>query len=280
MQTIAFIGGGNMATALIGGLVAAGHEGRSIIVVEPVEAQRRDLCERFGVEAIEVIGPALARASMVVWAVKPQVFGAAAAKCASHVRGALQVSVMAGVRSDAIAAATGSERVVRVMPNTPALIGKGVAGVFARPAVSRDDRASVDAVLAPTGAVVWLEREDELDAITALSGSGPAYVFHLVEAMVAAAREMGVPDDRARTLAVHTVAGAAALAAASNESAEVLRRNVTSPGGTTAAAMAVLEKRGVEAAFIEAILAARDRARELGEEFGATPDAPGDRAAS
>jgi pyrroline-5-carboxylate reductase len=184
------------------------------------------------------------------------------------VRDALHLSVMAGIRSDAIAAATGTERVVRAMPNTPALIGQGVAGVFARAAASELDRALVESLLAPTSEVVWVDREDALDAVTALSGSGPAYVFHLIEAMLAAAREMGLPDAEAKRLAVQTVAGAAALAARTAEPPETLRRNVTSPGGTTHAAMTVLDERGMKAALIAAILAARDRARELGGEFG------------
>lgn len=271
MQTIAFIGGGNMASAIVGGLVAGGRRGDSIIVVEPGQAQRQLLVERFGVKALSAADPSLDAAGLVVWAVKPQLFRVAAAPCAPHVGRALQLSVMAGIRSDAIAAATGSERVVRAMPNTPALIGQGVAGVFARPAVSAEDRERIEAVLAATGAIVWVEREDALDAVTALSGSGPAYVFHLIEAMLAAAREMGLPDAEAKRLAVQTVAGAAALAAGSSETPEVLRRNVTSPGGTTHAAMTLLEARGVKAAFIDAILAARDRARELGDEFGRTP---------
>ena len=183
---------------------------------------------------------------------------------------ALQLSVMAGIRSDAIAAATGSERVVRAMPNTPALIGQGIAGAFARAAVSESERAQVDALLTPTGRLVWVDREEALDAVTALSGSGPAYVFHLVEAMLAAAREMGLPDAAAKELALQTIAGAAALAERSDESPETLRRNVTSPAGTTHAAMTVLELRGMKSALVEAILAARDRARELGDEFDAS----------
>ena len=271
MQRIAFIGGGNMASAIVGGLIAAGRAPHTLIVVEPGAAQRQLLAERFGVAPLAVADSSLATAGLIVWAVKPQFFAVAAAPCAPHVAGALQLSVMAGIRSDAIAAATRSERVVRAMPNTPALIGQGVAGVFARPAVSRDDRLRVETALAPTGGIVWLDREEALDAVTALSGSGPAYVFHLIEAMLAAAREMGLPEAEARSLAVRTVAGAAALAAASTETPEVLRRNVTSPGGTTQAAMTLLELRGVKDAFVAAILAARDRARELGDEFGAAP---------
>jgi pyrroline-5-carboxylate reductase len=260
-----------MASAIVGGLIAGGRAGNSIIVVEPGQAQRRLLSDRFGVATLPAADASLKAAELVVWAVKPQLFRTAAAPCAPYVGGALQLSVMAGIRSDAIAAATGSERVVRAMPNTPALIGQGIAGVFGRPAVSAQDRERVEAVLAPAGGIVWVDEEDALDAVTALSGSGPAYVFHLIEAMLAAAREMGLPETEARRLAVQTVAGAAALAAAASDTPEVLRKNVTSPGGTTQAAMDVLEARGAKDAFVAAILAARDRARELGDEFGATP---------
>ena len=215
MRNIVFIGGGNMAQALVGGLVKA--------------------------------------------------FDAAAAPCAGHVAQALQVSVMAGVRSDAIVAATGSERVIRVMPNTPALIGQGIAGLFARAAVTDDDRADAIALLAPTGELIWVGEEVQLDAVTALSGSGPAYVFLLLEALTEAGRQMGLPAPVARRLAEQTVAGSAALAAASPDSPAELRRIVTSPGGTTEAAMAVLDTRGARDAFIAAVLAARAKAEALGK---------------
>lgn len=268
MRTTAFIGGGNMASALVGGLLASGHAPTAILIVEPAESRRIWLHERFGVEALAAADASLASAEVVVWAVKPQLFREAAAPCAPHVGQALQLSVMAGVRSDAIAAATGCERVVRAMPNTPALIGQGIAGLFARPAVSEEDRRRVDALLEPTGATIWFEGEEALDAVTALSGSGPAYVFYVIEAMIQAGTATGLGADDARRLAIATVAGAAALAAASAEPIETLRRNVTSPGGTTHAAMAELERSGVAAAFVTAIEAARQRARELGDEFG------------
>jgi len=270
MQTIAFIGGGNMATALIGGLLDAGRAPGSILVIEPDEARRRLLRERFGVTGDAAATGPLESAELVVWAVKPQIFRAAAAPCKMYVGAALQLSVMAGIRSDAIAAATGAARIVRAMPNTPALIGQGVAGVFAGEAVTTEDRARIESLLAPTGEIVWVDSEEALDAVTALSGSGPAYVFHVIESMLAAATAMGLPEAQAKRLAVQTLAGAAALAARSDESAETLRRNVTSPGGTTQAAMTLLEQHGVKAAFVAAILAARDRARELGDEFGAS----------
>jgi pyrroline-5-carboxylate reductase len=268
MRAIAFIGGGNMASALVGGLVEAGRAPGSILVVDPVREQRELLAERFGVTVLAAADASLQAAELVVWAIKPQVFRAAAAPCEPYLAGALHVSVMAGIRSGAVAAATGALRVVRAMPNTPALIGQGIAGVFARAAVTADDRAQVESLLAPTGELIWVDREEALDAVTALSGSGPAYVFHVIEAMLAAAREMGLPEAQAKRLALQTLAGATALAARSAEPPEALRRSVTSAGGTTQAAMTVLEQRGVKAAFVEAIMAARDRARELGDEFG------------
>jgi len=269
MDMIAFIGGGNMASAIIGGLRKNGRDGSTIVVVDPGETQRAKLANEFGVRALAAADVSLAQASLVVWAVKPQFFAAAAAPCAVHVRNALQLSVMAGIRSDAIARASGSERVVRAMPNTPALIGRGISGLYARAAVGASERAQVDAVLAPTGQTVWVDREEDLDAVTALSGSGPAYVFYFVEAMIAAAQQMGLSQEQGKQLALATFAGATELAATSDEPPQVLRERVTSKGGTTHAALTSLEASGVKAAFITALRAAQQRARELGDEFGA-----------
>jgi pyrroline-5-carboxylate reductase len=261
---IAFIGGGNMAGALIGGLLQAGHPADAIAVVEPAAGQRERLAAQFGVAARPDADGALRDAALVVWAVKPQVFAEAAAPCAPFVAGALQLSVMAGIRSDAVRDASGSERVVRAMPNTPALIGRGIAGLYARPAVGAGERARVERLLAPTGTCLWVAREDDLDAVTALSGSGPAYVFFFLEAMMQAARDMGLPDAQGRELALATFAGATALARQSDEPPAVLRERVTSKGGTTAAALQVLGDAGVAEAFVRAIRAAERRARELG----------------
>ena len=268
MDTIAFIGGGNMASAIIGGLRKNGREGASIIVVDPGDAQRAKLASDFGVRVLASADASLAQASMVVWAVKPQLFAAAAVPCAPHVNAALQLSVMAGIRSDAIARASGSERVVRAMPNTPALIGRGISGLYARAAVDAAERARVDTVLAPTGQTLWVDREEDLDAVTALSGSGPAYVFYFVEAMIAAAQQMGLSAEQGKQLALATFAGATELAATSPEPPDVLRERVTSKGGTTHAALTSLEASGVKAAFVTALRAAQQRARELGDEFG------------
>ena len=269
MDTIAFIGGGNMASAIIGGMLKAGWPVDSVIVVEPFEAQRDKLRAELQVQALAAADASLAQAALVVWAVKPQLFTAAALPCAAHVGQALHLSVMAGIRSDAIAHATGSQRVVRAMPNTPALIGQGIAGLFACDAVTPAEKAQIEALLAPTGETLWVAREDDLDAVTALSGSGPAYVFYFVEAMMQAALEMGLSATQGRRLALATFAGATALAQQSEDPPELLRERVTSKGGTTFAALAAMEADGVKSAIVRAVKSAQVRARELGDEFGA-----------
>lgn len=270
-RVVAFVGGGNMASALIGGLVAAGTSAADILVVEPFEAQRDKLAQQFGLRALPSADDRLARAGTVVWAVKPQSFAEAAAPCRAHVAGALQLSVMAGIRTDALVRASGSGAVVRAMPNTPALIGRGIAGLFATAGVSQAARARVERLLAPTGATLWFERESDLDAVTALSSSGPAYVFYVLEAMMAAAERMGLTAAQGRQLALATFDGATELARRSHETPQALRAQVTSKGGTTHAAITSLEADGVGAAFVKALRAAEQRARELGDEFGRAP---------
>jgi pyrroline-5-carboxylate reductase len=263
---LVFIGGGNMAGAIVGGLLNSGWPAAAAMVVEPLEAQRERLRQSHpDLTLLAQADARLARAQLVLWAVKPQSFAEAAAPCRAHVGGALQLSVMAGVRCAAIQAATGSARVVRAMPNTPALIGQGIAGLFALAGVSGDERALVERVLQPTGSLLWVEREEMLDAVTALSGSGPAYVFYFIEAMVEAGVEMGLPAEQARRLAQETFAGAAALAMRSSEPPAVLRERVTSKGGTTHAAISSLEGDAVKAAFMRALHAARQRAEQLGQ---------------
>ena len=265
---IAFIGGGNMASAILGGLIQRGLPAAQITVVEPFEAARAALREHHGIEALPAASAALAGSDLLVWAVKPQSFQAAAAPVAPHVGGALQLSVMAGIRSDAIARATGAARIVRCMPNTPALVGRGMTGLFAGPATSDADRALAETVIRTTGDALWVQREEQLDAVTALSGSGPAYVFYFLEAMQQAGAELGLSPEQARQLAVGTFAGGAHLAGASPEPLATLRERVTSKGGTTYAALTAMEQAGVKAAFVQAMHAACQRAKELGDEFG------------
>jgi pyrroline-5-carboxylate reductase len=268
-ERIAFIGGGNMASAIIGGLIKQGLAPGQIDVVEPLPEARDRLRSQFGLTAYAAPGAALAQAALVVWAVKPQTFKEAALQTRPHTTGALHLSVAAGIRSDSIARWLGTERVVRAMPNTPALVGKGMTALFARAAVSAAERERVQQVIDTTGAYLWVNEETQLDTVTALSGSGPAYVFYFIEAMTQAGFDMGLPREQALQLAVGTFAGAAELARKSDEPPEILRQRVTSKGGTTYAAITAMEQDGVKALFMRAMQAARERARELGDEFGA-----------
>ncbi len=268
-QGIAFIGGGNMASAIIGGLLKQGRPVSHIDVVEPFDEARAKLSSQFGISAHAKAGSFLSRADLVVWAVKPQTFKDAAAQTQAHTHAALHLSVAAGIRSNTIAQWMGSERIVRAMPNTPALIGKGITALFARAAVNAADKALVNQVLGSTGEVMWVNAEAHIDAVTALSGSGPAYVFYFLEAMRDAGAAMGLSPAQAYQLALATFSGATALAGASSDGPETLRQRVTSKGGTTFAALTSMEADGVKASFIAAMRAAQQRGKELGDEFGA-----------
>ena len=268
-RPVAFIGGGNMASAIIGGLLRVGVAPSQVEVVEPFAEARARLQSQFGVTAQERAGQALARVGLVVWAVKPQTFKEAALQVRDHTASALHLSVAAGIRSDSIAAWLGTDRIVRSMPNTPALVGMGMTALFARPGASADDQRLVEQVIATTGESLWVDQEAQLDAVTALSGSGPAYVFFFLEAMTKAGVEMGLSAQQAHRLAVGTFVGASELARASADPPEVLRQRVTSKGGTTYAAITSMEQDGMQALFVKALHAANARARELGDEFGA-----------
>ena len=264
---IAFMGGGNMASAIVGGLLRQGVAPERLRVVDPNPEVGQRLRAQ-GVPVDMAAGPALAQAQLVIWAVKPQVFAEAARPAVPHVAGALHLSVAAGITSDSIARWLGTQRVVRAMPNTPALVGLGQTGLYARASVSEADRRWVEEVLAVTGQTLWVAQEPLLDAVTALSGSGPAYFFYFVEAMVRAGTAMGLTEAQAKQLAVGTMAGAAELARASTESPAVLRERVTSKGGTTHAALSHMAEMHVGAHFEEALEKARARAQAMGQEFG------------
>jgi pyrroline-5-carboxylate reductase len=266
---IAFIGGGNMASAIIQGLLRQGAAAPdTIAVVEPWQEARDQLRTRFGILAQSAPGPFLARAGTVVWAVKPQTFKDAAVPVAAHTGSALHLSVAAGIPSDSIARWLGNEQVVRAMPNTPALIGKGITALYARSGIDALQKQGVEQIIRSTGDLLWVDSEDQLDAVTALSGSGPAYVFFFLEAMTEAGQQMGLTREQSYQLAVATFAGASELARSSDDPPQVLRQRVTSKGGTTHAAIASMEASAVAASFRKAMLAARDRAREMGREFG------------
>ena len=266
---IAFIGGGNMASAIIGGLVAQGFALSHLHVVEPFAEARTKLHDAFGINARAETGDFLTSADLVVWAVKPQTYKDAALQVQSFTRNALHLSVAAGIRSDTIAQWLHTQRVIRTMPNTPALIGKGITALVARDGVSPADKDWAGEVIGTTGDVLWLSDEAQIDAVTALSGSGPAYVFYFMEAMREAGIDMGLDAAQAYQLAVATFIGAGELAKASSEPPEVLRQRVTSKGGTTYAAISAMEHSGIKASFIQAMQAAQVRAKEMGDEFGA-----------
>jgi len=268
LPPVAFIGGGNMASAILGGLLRAGLPAASFEIVEPWDEARERLQRDFGVAARPAPTEALARCGVFVWAVKPQVFGEAARAAQPFAGHALHLSVAAGIPSQSIAGWLGTERIVRAMPNTPALVGQGMTGLFARAAAGESDRAAVEQLLAPTGQRLWVQDEALLDAVTAMSGSGPAYVFFFIEAMAEAGAEMGLPPEDALRLAVGTFTGASALAAASSEPPAVLRERVTSKGGTTHAAITSMQAADVKEKFKAAIRAAQRRAGELAAEFG------------
>ncbi len=275
-MTLTFIGGGNMATALIGGLVARGQAIPEVRVVEPFADARGRLAAAFpGIDVGETVTPAaLAGADVVVLAVKPQQMRAAATALAPHLANAPAVvlSIAAGIRLRELTRWLGGHpRIVRAMPNTPALIGKGISGVFAAPAVDEAGRARAAAVLEAAGEVLWVGREADLDAVTGISGSGPAYVFYFLEALEVAARDQGFEPVAARKLAYATFAGAVALAQSSELDPATLRAQVTSKGGTTERAIATMEIAGVKGHIVAAVAAAAERSRELGDAFAGDP---------
>ena len=267
--TLAFIGGGNMASAIIGGLIKQGTPAQHIVVVEPFAAARERLHTEFKVRTLEAADATLHEAGLVVWAIKPQTFKEAAEQVHAHCSHALHLSVAAGIRSDSIAQWLGTERVVRAMPNTPALVGLGQTGLFARPAVTAADKQWIEQVVATTGQYLWVNDEPLLDAVTAISGSGPAYVFFFIEAMIEAGTKMGLTPEQAHQLAIGTFVGASELARSASEPPSVLRERVTSKGGTTYAAITSLQEAGVASLFEAALKAAEHRAKELGDAFGA-----------
>jgi len=261
---VAFIGGGNMAGALIGGMLQAEFNASEIDVLEIDAARRAELTERHQVCTHERPGDWLQASEVIVLALKPQQMRAAAAAIQPYLKQQCVLSIAAGVRAATISDWLESGKVVRAMPNMPALIRAGITAAVARPEVSTAQKATADRILRAVGTVIWLDDEAMLDAVTALSGSGPAYVFYFIEAMHATALDMGFNEEQARALTLHTFAGSAQLAAQSHESAQTLREKVTSKGGTTAAALASFERDKVDQAIARAINAAAARARELG----------------
>ena len=269
-MNITFIGGGNMANALIGGMLNRGFANTDIRVVEPNAETADKLRGQYGVA---VHGEANAEAlatDLVVLAVKPQQLRAVAAGIAPHLKAQTVVSIAAGVRAADLARWLGGYgRVVRAMPNTPAMVLSGVTGLYAMASVTDAERAQAQRVLEAVGAVVWVEDESGIDTITAVSGSGPAYVFYFMEGLEEAAIAQGLSAEQARQLSLATFAGAAKLAGQSSDDVATLRARVTSKGGTTERAIHAMEAAQLKQIIVDAVRAAAQRSRELGDELGA-----------
>jgi len=267
---ICFIGGGNMARSLVGGLLAQGHPRERLRVAEPNADARAALQREFGVQVGDDNAAAAADADLLLLAVKPQVMATVCHRLAAALpANAVAVSIAAGITSAQLDRWLGGGRaVVRAMPNTPALLGAGATGLYANAQVSATQRSLAEATLAAVGLCVWIDDEAQMDAVTALSGSGPAYLFLLAEAMQQAAAAQGLPDDAARQLAVQTLLGAARMLSESGEPAATLRARVTSPGGTTQAAIEHFEAGGFRSLVDGAIAAATRRGVELAQAAG------------
>ncbi len=271
MTTLAFIGGGNMARALIGGLIARDTDASSIRVAEPAEGPRYGLAAEFGVSVFADNRAAITGADVIVLAVKPQVMGEVCSGIADLVasQNPLLISIAAGIRLENFRRWLGPlARLVRCMPNTPALIGAGVTGLYADASVDNNARSRAESILAGAGATVWIDDESLMDAVTAVSGSGPAYFFLLMESMIAAAEHQGLSASAARALVLNTALGAARMACESGEDPALLRARVTSPGGTTQAALERLAMGGFADLVAAAIDRATERGRELSYQFG------------
>ncbi|HDP89015.1 MAG TPA: pyrroline-5-carboxylate reductase [Thioalkalivibrio sp.] len=271
-DSISFIGGGNMAASIIGGLVADGRAPDSITVADPSPEALSALAARWpGLRTTGDNREAAATAGIVVLAVKPQVMRSVAEDLAGTIASSrpLVVSIAAGVRAGDIDRwLGGGQAIVRCMPNTPALVRSGASGLYANTTVSETQRNAAERILRAVGLTLWVDDEARLDAVTAVSGSGPAYFFYVMEAMQAAGEKLGLAPEHARLLVLETAFGAAKLALESADDAAALRARVTSRGGTTERAIQTLEAGGLMALFEEALAAAAERARELGDELG------------
>jgi pyrroline-5-carboxylate reductase len=267
-MNITFIGGGNMATALIGGLLKRSYTAAQLRVVEINADNRAKLQQDFGVQATAELADGVSGSHVVVLATKPQQLREVCAQLAPLLKDQLVVSIAAGIRAQDIARWLGSENIVRAMPNTPALIQSGMTGLFALPTVNAVQRELAQSILNAVGNTLWLENEAMMDAVTAISGSGPAYVFYFIEALEKAAMELGFVAHDARTLSLETFLGAVKLASTSKDDVSVLRARVTSKNGTTERALLSMEADAVKQHIVAAAHAAAKRSKEMGDELG------------
>lgn len=269
--TLAFIGGGNMASSLVGGLIADGWDPASIRVADTSAQQLERLSQRFPVTTTTDNRAAITQADVIVLAVKPQSMQAVAQQLADDInqQQALVISIAAGIRESTLRTWLGADTaIVRTMPNTPAMVQSGATALFANPAVNEEQRSIAESILRAVGVAIWVDDEALMDAVTALSGSGPAYFFLFMEALQKAGCELGLPARTAHLLTLQTAFGAAKMALESTEDAATLRRRVTSPGGTTERAISVLQDGGFETLVSKALQSAAARSRELADQFG------------
>jgi pyrroline-5-carboxylate reductase len=268
---ITFIGGGNMATSLINGLIADGYDKQRITVSDPDTEKLAQLAARCGVHTLSDNNSAVSEADVVVLAVKPQVLKPVAQDLATSIEqvNPLVISIVAGIKESTLRSWLGSDvALVRTMPNTPAMIQSGATGMHAGPGVSEAQRNQAESILRAVGLTRWVDEESLMDAVTAVSGSGPAYFFLVMEAIEATAREMGLDEETARLLTLQTALGASRMALESSDSPAILRKMVTSPGGTTERALGVLEEGEIRALFNRALQGAKDRSIELSNMLG------------
>lgn len=268
-MNICFIGGGNMASALIGGLLKRGFATSHIQVVEINPENCARLHQEYGVKASADLAAGVAHAKYIVLATKPQQMHELALQLAPMLTGQLIISIAAGIRAHDLARWLGTDNIVRAMPNTPALIRSGITGLYSLPAVSAALRHDAQTIMAAVGSTLWLESETMMDSVTAVSGSGPAYVFYFIEAMQQAAVELGFNQQDARRLVLDTFMGATKLAEESTDDVSVLRARVTSKNGTTERAILNMETNQVQQHIIKALHAAAIRSAEMGTEMGA-----------
>jgi pyrroline-5-carboxylate reductase len=270
-RRIGFVGGGNMAGAMIGGLLANGIPAHSILASDPSQATREGLTSRYGIRVMENNPELASLVDILVLAVKPQVLAEVARglRSTAQARKPLVLSIAAGIEISSLQTWLGGDiAVVRAMPNSPCLVRQGITALYANEQTTNEQRILAQQAMEAVGTVIWVPGENLMDAVTAVSGSGPAYFFLLMEAMEQGARQMGLPMEVAWALTLHTGVGAARMALESGQDLAQLRKNVTSPGGTTAAALAVFESAGLRDIVERALVNARDRGREIARDFG------------
>ncbi len=264
-MNITFIGGGNMAAAMIGGLLQHGHSPETLAVAEINADRRAQLQQQFGITVSASVAEAGKNCEVCILAVKPQQLRAVVIENTNLFQTKTIISIAAGIHATDISIWLDNHpRIIRAMPNTPCLIGKGITGLYALTGVNDAQKAQAANILSTVGTVIWFDDEKQLDTVTAMSGSGPAYVFYLLEAMQQAGTALGLPTETARQLALETFIGATLLASESQEPFDALRARVTSPGGTTEQAILSLEQSNVKQALIHAIKAAHKRSQEIG----------------